>query len=232
MIGTNQEEQVLYSADTFRHLLDSLARPGKIGRLLYPHFLGEPPSYHTNTTAADVPLNLYALGAVLTLLDREVTFAIAANGQWLERSAPVVRWLALRSGAELAEPSATTSATSATFAFFCDGRSNGLLSQLHMGTLLEPEASATALYCVERITTPGEALDTRWLTLELQGPGIAQTRTVSIAGLDKIEISHMLATRQHYPLGVDVYLVDAVGRCIGLPRTTRIRFAEHNNQGK
>ena len=99
-----------------------------------------------------------------------------------------------------------------------------------MGTLLEPETSTTALYCVERITT-SNVPDMRWLTLELQGPGISQTRTVSIAGLDKIEISHILATRQRYPLGIDIYLIDAVGHCIGLPRTTLIRFAESSGRG-
>ena len=38
--------QTLYSAITFRCLLDSLARPGKVNQLEYPHVFGEPPQLH------------------------------------------------------------------------------------------------------------------------------------------------------------------------------------------
>jgi alpha-D-ribose 1-methylphosphonate 5-triphosphate synthase subunit PhnH len=218
--GNRQEEQVLYSARTFRLLLDSLARPGKITRLDYPHFLDEPLSSYSEQPTTKIPLNLYALGALLTLLDREVSFLLSAHGRWLGHEDPLTQWLALRSGATVGKPE------TAAFAFFCEGSSNGLLIQLHPGTLLEPEISTTAIYCVEHLTTSHPTPDKRWLTLELQGPGIFQVCTLNIAGLDKTEISHILATRQHYPLGIDVFLIDAVGHCIGLPRTTRIQFPE------
>src|ERR1700751_4794287 len=96
------QEQTLYSAITFRCLLDSLARPGKINQLEYPGFVGEAPYYHLQAREIAVPVNLYALGAMLTLLDREVTFAVAADGEWLADVAPLIQWLALRSGSALA----------------------------------------------------------------------------------------------------------------------------------
>ena len=238
-----------YSAITFRCLLDSLARPGKINQLGYPSFLGEPPRYRASSDTAAVLLNLYALGALLTLLDREVSFAMAANGRWLDANAPAVQWLALRSGAGVTVP------VSADFAFFCYGASNGLLAELHVGTLLEPESSATAIYCVECLAEVGQvyredesdetgrpqgsslhvgaelapalSVSTGSLTegtmiLELAGPGIQKSRAISVLGLDKGEIELIRATRRNYPLGIDIYLVDAAGRCAGLPRTTRL----------
>ena len=211
-----QEEQVLYSAITFRRLLDSLARPGKLNQLAYPSFLGEPPRYRTSLDATAVPLNLYALGALLTLLDREVSFVMTANGRWLDSDAPAVQWLALRSGSSVTAPG------SAGFAFFCCGASNGLLAELHVGTLLEPESSATAIYCVERLAEVGRPYIEGSMILELTGPGIQKSQALSVLGLDKAEIELIRATRRNYPLGIDIYLVDAAGRCAGLPRTTRL----------
>jgi alpha-D-ribose 1-methylphosphonate 5-triphosphate synthase subunit PhnH len=221
MASTGLAEQTRYSATTFRHLLDSLARPGKINHLEYPHFLGEPPCYYAQASATDVPVNLYALGAVLTLLDREVTFAVAASGQWLPHAVPIVQWLTLRSGSTCVTPEA------AMFAFFCEGKSAGLVTQLNRGTLLEPESSTTAFYCVERLLEQADALsdeDAPWVALELTGPGIELTHTLSVEGMDRAEIAQINVARRSYPLGIDVCLIDAVGRCVGLPRTTRIRI--------
>src|ERR671930_1040951 len=120
MIYPNLQEKTLYSAITFRCLLKSLARPGEINQLVYPQFVGEPPCYPVRG-AAPVAANLYALGALLTLLDREVTFAIATDSQWLTHTDSLVEWLILRSGSTLASPE------SALFAFFCQGCSGGLI---------------------------------------------------------------------------------------------------------
>jgi alpha-D-ribose 1-methylphosphonate 5-triphosphate synthase subunit PhnH len=220
MIGTNQGAQTLYSTLTFRSLLDALARPGKINQLERPHFWGEAPSYFSPVAAQDTLINLYALSALLTLLDRETTFAMGANGQWLTRADAAVRWTMLRSGSSVA------SAEQVPFAFFCAGGNSELFAQLSVGTLLEPELSATAFYCVEQLSSAEHASATHRerVTLELRGPGIQEVRTVNVAGLNVSDIEAILFARQSYPLGIDVYLVDATGLCIGLPRTTKIRL--------
>ena len=215
---TQQEDSIRYSAVTFRSLLDSLARPGKITMLEYPHMLGELSLYASTNT----PVNMYALAAMMTLLDKEVTFAIAANGAWLTSQDALVQWVILRSGASVTSPE------NATFAFFCDGKSEGLLTQLSAGTLAEPEASTTAFYCVEHVDDAVKPLSDEersdgWMKLELSGPGIKDTSTIHVAGLEREELQYILTMRQGYPLGVDVYLIDAIGRCVGLPRTTRIK---------
>jgi alpha-D-ribose 1-methylphosphonate 5-triphosphate synthase subunit PhnH len=219
MIGASQSAQVLYSTLTFRSLLDALARPGKINQLENPHFLGEAPSYFSQTTASDTLINMYALGALLTLLDRETPFSMAADGQWFPRTDSAVRWTMLRSGSN------AVNAEQAAFAFVCDSGNGALLAQLNVGTLLEPELSATALYCVEQLASREDAAEKRedGITLELRGPGIQELRTANVVGLSESDIKAILLARQNYPLGIDVYLVDGAGRCLGLPRTTRIR---------
>jgi alpha-D-ribose 1-methylphosphonate 5-triphosphate synthase subunit PhnH len=225
MIASNQDAQVLYSAQTFRLLLDTLARPGKISQLGYPQFLGTVPSYSTQSANGEQGINFYALGALLTLLDRETSFIIGANGQWLAAENDVVRWTLLRSSTNYAE------AGEAAFALLCDSGSGALVRHLNMGTLLEPEMSATVFYCVEMIAEAGQ--DARdqasGATLELRGPGIEESRRVYVSGPQRADWDAMLATRRGYPLGIDSYLIDRDGRCIGLPRTTKIGFVDHDN---
>jgi alpha-D-ribose 1-methylphosphonate 5-triphosphate synthase subunit PhnH len=138
-----REEHIFYRAVTFRLLLDSLARPGKLNQLAYPTSLEMPPDFYLSSNSEPVSLNFYALAALATLLDGETSFVMAAGGQWLDQDAPAVRWLALMSG------SIAVTANIADFAFFFDGNSGGLLRELNPGSLLEPELSATAIYCVE-----------------------------------------------------------------------------------
>src|SRR2546426_612652 len=80
------EERIHYSARTFRYLLDSLARPGKVNQLEYPSFFGQPPCYSTEATPDGIALNLYALGALATLLDGETSFAMVADGRELAQT--------------------------------------------------------------------------------------------------------------------------------------------------
>jgi alpha-D-ribose 1-methylphosphonate 5-triphosphate synthase subunit PhnH len=237
-----REEYIHYSAVTFRCLLDSLARPGKLNLLAYPTSVEIPPDLYLSLTAESVALNFHALAALATLLDSETSFVLAARGHWLDQDAAVVRWLALRTGSTMG------SANTADFACFCDGRSGGLLRELHPGSLLEPESGATAFYCVQSLEEMENERNSRsWqqrgvfqqnaeseldhssddtIMLELRGPGIQECRCINVVGLDREEIRLIKATRRKFPLGVDIYLVDSAGRCVGLPRTTRLQVRE------
>ncbi|MEI7556824.1 phosphonate C-P lyase system protein PhnH [Candidatus Chlorohelix sp.] len=210
------EDKIYFNAATFRLLLDCLSRPGKIIQLTSPEFLEKPPSpYHPEF--AGVPLNSFALGAFLSLLDGEVSFAVGAGENWIAPDAEIARWLTLRCGSRLTAPGA------AAQAFFCEGTSVNLIRDLHQGTLLEPELSATVFYCVEKLAQiPNqEGFEEQGLELELKGPGILNFRRVFVLGMARDGIAE-IAVARHYPLGVDVFLVDRSGFCIGLPRTTKI----------
>jgi alpha-D-ribose 1-methylphosphonate 5-triphosphate synthase subunit PhnH len=238
-----REEYIHYSAVTFRCLLDSLARPGKLNQLTYPTSLEMPPDFYLSSTSEPVSLNFYALAALATLLDGETSFVMAAGGQWLDQDAPAVRWLALISGSK------AVTANIADFAFFFDGNSGGLLRKLNPGSLLEPELSATAIYCVEYLeeeeyreesgpgepqyaflqdvkSEPGRSSNDA-VSLELRGPGIHECRSIKVVGLSRDEIDLIKVTRQKFPLGIDIYLIDGEGRCIGLPRTTKLHVRSH-----
>jgi alpha-D-ribose 1-methylphosphonate 5-triphosphate synthase subunit PhnH len=238
-----REEYIYYSAVTFRCLLDSLARPGKLNQLAYPTSLEMPPDFYLSSTSEPVSLNFYALAALATLLDGETSFVMAAGGQWFDQDAPAVRWLALMSG------SIAVTANIADFAFFFDGNSGGLLRELNPGSLLEPELSATAVYCVECLeeveykegsgsgepqyaflqdvgSKPGCSSDDA-ITLELRGPGVHECRSIKVVGLNRNEIDLIKVTRHNFPLGIDIYLVDGAGRCIGVPRTTKLHVRSH-----
>ena len=207
-----QDAQVRYSALTFRMLLDALARPGKIIQLAVPQLQNNP----AQITAGNI--NSFALGALLTLLDRETSFILASQAHWLETSHPWTQWIMLRSGSPAAP------AEQADFALICDQQSQILLTQLHRGTLLAPESSATALYCLEQITHELTAeVEDGWI-IELRGPGIADVQSVKVRGVSEAALTDLVITRRGYPLGIDVFFIDDAGRCIGLPRTTRLTW--------
>ncbi|MFB9948421.1 phosphonate C-P lyase system protein PhnH [Rhizobium puerariae] len=85
------------------------------------------------------------------------------------------------------------------------------LSTLRIGTLAYPDEAAT-LFAPARIGS-GQAL-------RLSGPGIKDTVTVEIGGVDPL-FWPMRERAIRYPLGWDLYLVDG-DRLIGIPRSTKI----------
>jgi len=207
-----------YSATVFRRLLDAMSRPGTIETLPDPDALAGIPE--GDDLIAILPVsessyvyNRHALGALTTLLDRETTFALGGAGMWIERETSLSRWLVRFGGARMERPS------EADFALFLDGQSGVLLSELRQGTEAAPEDGATAFICVSDLQ--GEAVRGSAM-LELQGPGIRETATITVRGLPVISQETIVATRRAYPLGVDVFLIDRQGRCVGLPRTTRV----------
>ncbi len=87
--------------------------------------------------------------------------------------------------------------------------------QPRLGTLAEPEKSATLLILLENIGKDGG------LALRLGGPGIKGERELRLHGLD----AAWLAQRKHwnaaFPLGVDFIFADEA-RIAALPRTTHV----------
>lgn len=59
--------------------------------------------------------------------------------------------------------------------------------------------------------------------LKLTGPGIQGERYFRVSGLPA-EFWALRERAARFPLGWDVFLVDATGKVIGLPRSTRIDY--------
>lgn len=187
-----------YSTLTYRQLLDCLARPGTINRISPATMFSQWPS-DTNT---------YALAACMTLLDQETVYTSARAGTWLTSSHSDHTWVQIRTNCRVDD------APNAQFVVLHDAQSTHLLVHLNQGSLTFPERSCTAFVVVDALST----MTPNW---SLQGPGIKTHTNIAVHTTSNI-MPHINATRQNYPHGIDVFLIDSQGNCVGLPRTTRI----------
>jgi alpha-D-ribose 1-methylphosphonate 5-triphosphate synthase subunit PhnH len=105
------------------------------------------------------------------------------------------------------------SASSAQF-IVCDGAQAADFTPL-LGTLADPEQSATVLLAVANIGSGTQAL-------RLRGPGIQQETTLELAGLHPSWLAQRAEWCCHFPLGVDCILTDAQRRFVAIPRTTQL----------
>jgi len=144
----------------------------------------------------------------MSLVDQETSVVLAAAGNWVAEHHPAAAWVHVRTNAR------RSAASDSAFACLWDVASLALLPSLSQGSLTFPERSATAFCAVDTLSEHG--------TWELSGPGIQTTTALGISNVTSEQMGYIQASRQSYPLGVDVFLVDATGRCVGLPRSTRI----------
>ncbi|WP_322814877.1 phosphonate C-P lyase system protein PhnH [Chloroflexus sp.] len=193
----------LFNSRAFRVLLNCLARPGKIGQLPPPPYSDLPPLPDGR------PPNTTAVATCLSLLDQRVSFGHAFESRWLTDDQPLTRWITLRSGSRVVELAI------ADFALLYDTASMSLLSELPEGSMIYPEQSCTAFLCVSELVANGR-------TFHLTGPGIADVATVGITSHYSMNIDLLVARRNRFPLGIDLFLIDDSGHCLGIPRTTRI----------
>lgn len=196
---TTQER---YNGLVFRVLLDTSARPGSIGRLPDAAPAGELPSINGGATHWPI------LAGMMSLLDQQTGFAVATAGNWLAAEDRLTRWIALRSRARAAAPE------EADFVLLHDIASLPLISQLKRGTLSYPEQSATVFCLVDAVDGPPS-----WV---LRGTGIARQMPVGIVGMDVSGTAAILAQRNSFPLGIDIYFIDRAANCLALPRSSTI----------
>lgn len=105
------------------------------------------------------------------------------------------------------------SAASAQF-IVCDGAQAADITP-RLGTLTEPEQSATLVLAITGIGSGTQAL-------RLRGPGIRQETTLELAGLHPSWLTQRAEWCCHFPLGVDCILTDTHRRWVAIPRTTQL----------
>jgi alpha-D-ribose 1-methylphosphonate 5-triphosphate synthase subunit PhnH len=185
-------DKVLSAQSTFRSVMDAMARPGSVQRIVAA--AGTPAPMMRGTAAI-----------ALTLFDHDTPL-------WLDppmsETPDVTKWLKFHTGAPVIADSSICS-----FALIGDAGALPALDRFAFGSNEYPDRSTTLILQVESLTQ-GPAL-------ELRGPGIDGTAvlqaTIQPENLfERLEINQTL-----FPRGIDVVLVhdDAI---VAIPRTTRL----------
>lgn len=203
MIGVKSFDYVHDTRRLYRSLLDCMARPGKINSI----------SALLQTVPGDLPCSngTYAIGR--TLLDHQVGFYLYTGTTGDAEAVNYLQWLT--GGVPLA-------VKEADYLFFDSQPSPEQIAEvmhsIRVGTLLEPEKSATMIIRVAGVSHSSE----HGQPMVLHGPGINGRRTLFVDGLHS-EWLHLRAERNsEYPTGCDFILYGEDGNLTALPRTTVI----------
>jgi alpha-D-ribose 1-methylphosphonate 5-triphosphate synthase subunit PhnH len=185
-------DKVLSAQSTFRSVMDAMARPGSVQRIVAA---GGTPGAMMRGTAA----------IALTLFDHDTPI-------WLDplmsETSNVTKWLKFHTGAPVVGDS-----TICSFALIGDPAALPALDRFSFGTNEYPDRSTTLILQVESLT--------QGRGLELRGPGIDGTARLQ-AAIEPADLLVRLAINAAlFPRGIDVVLVhdDTI---VAIPRTTRL----------
>jgi alpha-D-ribose 1-methylphosphonate 5-triphosphate synthase subunit PhnH len=96
--------------------------------------------------------------------------------------------------------------------------------ELRTGSFDYPDDAATLIVQVPSLDqAEGD------LTLSLEGPGVPGRRLLKLGGIDAGFFAAREQANRHYPIGIDLILIDQEGRIAGLPRTTQISIVTGAN---
>jgi alpha-D-ribose 1-methylphosphonate 5-triphosphate synthase subunit PhnH len=185
-------DKVLSAQSTFRSVMDAMARPGAVQRIVAA--AGGPAAMMRGTAAI-----------ALTLFDHDTPV-------WLDpamaATSDVAKWLKFHTGAPVIADSSICS-----FALVGDAGGLPELDRFSFGTDEYPDRSTTLILQVESLT--------EGLAFDLSGPGI-DGAAVLRATIKPPELFERLAINATlFPRGIDLVLVadDAI---VAIPRTTRL----------
>jgi alpha-D-ribose 1-methylphosphonate 5-triphosphate synthase subunit PhnH len=185
-------DKVLSAQSTFRSVMDAMARPGSVQRIVSS--AGTPAALMRGTAAI-----------ALTLLDHDTPV-------WLDplltATSDVTNWLKFHTGAPVIADSSICS-----FALVGDAKTLPALDWFSFGTNEYPDRSTTLILQVESLM--------QGLSIELRGPGIDGTAVLQAAIQPPDLFERLAINAVLFPRGIDVVLVhdDSI---VAIPRTTRL----------
>ena len=185
-------DKVLSAQSTFRSVMDAIARPGSVQRIVAA--AGTPGAMMRGTAAI-----------ALTLFDHDTPVWLDPQ---MSETSEVTKWLKFHTGAPVVGDSSICS-----FAVIGDARALPALDRFAFGTNEYPDRSTTLILQVESLT--------QGRSLELRGPGIDGTAVLQ-AAIEPADLFERLAVNAAlFPRGIDVVLVhdDTI---VAIPRTTRL----------
>jgi len=185
-------DKVLSAQSTFRSVMDAMARPGAVQRIV-------------PMAGTAGPMMRGTAAIALTLFDHDTPL-------WLDprmaECTDVLKWLKFHTGAPVIQDSSI-----AAFALISDGVLLPPLDRFALGTNEYPDRSTTVIVQVESLDSGRN--------FELRGPGIDGVATLE-ASIKPFDLFEQLRFNEAlFPRGIDVILVadDAV---VAIPRTTRV----------
>jgi alpha-D-ribose 1-methylphosphonate 5-triphosphate synthase subunit PhnH len=184
-------DKVLSAQSTFRSVMDAMARPGSVQRIVSS--AGAPAALMRGTAAI-----------ALTLFDHDTPV-------WLDplltATSDVTNWLKFHTGAPVIADSSICS-----FALVGDAKTLPALDRFSFGTNEYPDRSTTLILQVDSLT--------HGLSIELRGPGIDGTAVLQAAIQPPDLFERLAINAVLFPRGIDMVLVhdDSI---VAIPRTTR-----------
>ncbi|MFO7729043.1 MAG: phosphonate C-P lyase system protein PhnH [Desulfonatronovibrio sp.] len=137
-----------------------------------------------------------------TLLDQEVGLAVVGN----EVETRMIKEITLSTGCFC------TSVKKADYIVVAGGSSDGALRDAFRGSLENPDQGATVIYSITSFKRGS-------LSLVLKGPGIKDTCTVQMEGVDRSEVEMAAELSSDFPLGLDLIFADQ-SSLMAIPRST------------
>src|SRR5262245_21354816 len=185
-------DKVLSAQSTFRSVMDAMARPGSVQRIV--PMAGTPEPMMRGTAAI-----------ALTLFDHDTPLWLDAR---MSESSDVLKSLKFHTGAPVIQDSSV-----ASFALVADGGLLPPLERFALGSSEYPDRSTTVILQVDSITAGR--------SYELQGPGIDGVAALQAAIKPGDLFKRLSINETLFPRGIDLVLVadDAV---VAIPRTTRL----------
>jgi alpha-D-ribose 1-methylphosphonate 5-triphosphate synthase subunit PhnH len=185
-------DKVLSAQSTFRSVMDAMARPGSVQRIV---------------AAANTPAAMMrgTAAIALTLFDHDTPV-------WLDplmsETSDVAKWLKFHTSAPVVGDSSICS-----FAVIGDAAALPALDRFSFGSNEYPDRSTTVILQVESLT--------QGRSLELCGPGIDGAAVLQAAIQPPALFERLAINAALFPRGIDVVLVadDAI---VAVPRTTRL----------
>jgi alpha-D-ribose 1-methylphosphonate 5-triphosphate synthase subunit PhnH len=185
-------DKVLSAQSTFRSVMDAMARPGTVQRIVAA--IGAPAAMMRGTAAI-----------ALTLFDHDTPLWLDPQ---ISGTSDVTKWLKFHTGAPVIADSSVCS-----FALIGEARALPGLDRFALGSNEYPDRSTTLILQVESLT--------QGPVLELRGPGIDGTAVLRAAIQPADLFARLEINRTLFPRGIDVVLVhdDTI---VAIPRTTRL----------
>lgn len=93
--------------------------------------------------------------------------------------------------------------------------------QIKIGSFEYPDESATIVHQVNDLSTYSQ---TKYIKLDLSGPGIKSKNSIYINGIREEFIERLSTINKDYPIGIDLILVDKKGEIAFIPRSSKLSW--------